>query len=216
MKARLLLPARAVAARLIGFRGLAPLNDLVEGKAVAIVGNASSICASTYGAEIDAHDVVIRLNRGPIISPETSGTRTTVLASSIWVSRGNFRQKKSRLLLWLTPKRREFPLWLLKARHMGTVFPKPLYEDLSQRLGSRPSSGMMVTAATLLCNPSSVSLFGFDGFQSDSLSGIGQRHVGPHDYPAEQAYLSELAQQAPLEIRCQGTPAPSPSPISYH
>ena len=60
---------------------------------------------------------------------------------------------------------------------------------------------MMVTAATLLCNPSSVTLFGFDGFRSDSLSGIGQRHVGPHDYPAEQAYLSELAQQAPLDSR---------------
>jgi len=38
------------------------LKALVTGKRVAVVGNAQSLNSTTYGKEIDAHDVVIRIN----------------------------------------------------------------------------------------------------------------------------------------------------------
>ncbi|WP_286789889.1 glycosyltransferase family 29 protein, partial [Thioclava sp. UBA3469] len=55
------------------------LGDLA-GKSVALVGNARALAEGQAGAAIDAHDVVIRINRAPMPSAESHGTRTDWLA----------------------------------------------------------------------------------------------------------------------------------------
>jgi len=195
-----LWPFKMAAAAWIGRTELRSLRKLIEGKRVAIVGNARSLFDKAYGEEIDSYDIVIRINRGPIMSPKISGTRTSVIASSIWISPGLFRQRDASLMLWLTPKRRSFPLWLLKKKYQGAVFPAQLHRDLTSTLASRPSSGVMAVTAILDCNPSEVTLFGFDGFKSRSLSGEAQRYSGPHDFDAEQELLMGLERNA--SIRC--------------
>ena len=59
------------------YLGLAYLRKFIKGKTVAIVGNASSILTKNQGQEIDAHDVVIRFNRG--LPNEKVGFRTSIL-----------------------------------------------------------------------------------------------------------------------------------------
>lgn len=64
-----------------------PLTDLVAGKSVALVGNASSILARQDGARIDAHDVVIRINLGlPHIMRHHGaiGHRTDIWVAAKW------------------------------------------------------------------------------------------------------------------------------------
>jgi hypothetical protein len=56
------------------------LQDLVRGKSVALVGNAQSLLKEGRAKEIDAHDVVIRINLGlpAKIDPKALGTKHTV------------------------------------------------------------------------------------------------------------------------------------------
>ncbi|MFT4151988.1 MAG: glycosyltransferase family 29 protein, partial [Paracoccaceae bacterium] len=52
----------------------------VAGRRVALVGNARSLAEGQRGAQIDAADLVIRINRAPMPSPQSHGTRTDILA----------------------------------------------------------------------------------------------------------------------------------------
>lgn len=63
------------------------LRELVDGKSVALVGNATSILKHDLGAKIDSHEVVIRMNLGlpGRLPPRSIGTRTSVwLAGRYW------------------------------------------------------------------------------------------------------------------------------------
>lgn len=60
-----------------------PLDELVKGKTISLVGNASSILRTDQSNEIDSHDVVIRMNRGlPSLMRGKAGKRTDVLATA--------------------------------------------------------------------------------------------------------------------------------------
>lgn len=191
-------PARALSAILIERKGLTSLERIVRNKRVVVVGNARSLADQMYGAIIDAHDVVIRINRGPILSAEASGRRTTILATSIWISSGLYDQRGAKLLLWLTPKRWAFPIWLLNPKRGGVVFPPRLHQRLATQLGQRPSSGLMTVEAVLTCRPSAITLVGFDGFVSQSLSGSHSTQSSPHDYNSEMRHLRNLAATHPI------------------
>lgn len=56
-----------------------PVKDFICGKRVAIVGNAQSIFDTVHGKAIDAHDVVIRFNKGFITAPDAQGSKTDIL-----------------------------------------------------------------------------------------------------------------------------------------
>lgn len=60
------------------------LADLVSGRSVALVGNAMSIAARPVADEIDAHDIVIRMNLGlpGIVPSSVIGKRTDVWAAA--------------------------------------------------------------------------------------------------------------------------------------
>jgi hypothetical protein len=59
-------------------------EQLVEGKSVAVVGNASSLFDQKHGSEIDSHDIVIRFNKAaPVLikdCEETHGSKFDVWA----------------------------------------------------------------------------------------------------------------------------------------
>lgn len=191
-------PLRMAANAWIGRAGLKTFEKLVAGQRVAIVGNARAIGAQAQGVQIDAHDVVIRLNRGPILSAEVSGRRTTILATRRWVPREMYDRRRLRLLIWLYPRHDDFPLWLLLPGRNAAVFPSVLFQDLKRTLGKSPSSGIMMIAATLECRPEAVTLFGFDAYSSRSLSGRSIGESVPHDFAAEARHIDVLAASNPI------------------
>lgn len=60
-------------------RSNARMRAELAGQSVAVVGNAKSLLAADLGPQIDAHDVIIRLNKGFVQVPAAQGQRTDMV-----------------------------------------------------------------------------------------------------------------------------------------
>lgn len=174
----------------------AALSSFFEAKSVAIVGNARALQDSASGAEIDAHDIVVRMNGAPMPSARSHGQRTDVLATSIIISHARFVELGSRMFWWMTPAPMALPRWA--TRHPGFWnYQKSDHARLSPHVAARPSTGLMVidTVRRLPC--SAVSLFGFDFFSSFSLSNEKLAAPEAHNFSGERDFVNTLLQQDP-------------------
>ncbi|HCL67669.1 MAG TPA: hypothetical protein DIC56_23100 [Rhizobium sp.] len=167
------------------------LSHLLDGKSVALVGNAVSLRDRAFGAAIDANDIVIRCNRAPIITTRSHGTRTDWIATSIDIPEDVPRERGARLILWMSPKLKRLPSWLF---HWPQVFmnSRAGNQRLAEHLGSRPSTGAMVIDLLVRSNCRSVELYGFDFFSGLSLSGVHTRETTPHDFGSEEVWVQQL------------------------
>jgi hypothetical protein len=171
------------------------LRLAASGKKIAIVGNARSLLESSQGAAIDACDIVVRLNAAPGCQPASHGSKTTWLACSIPVPVARLRQLRPELILYMTPKHRWRAVHLKLLGWKLAYYPKPWWQELSSKLdGARPSTGIM--AVDLMCRTGSfteLKLFGFDFFQSGSLSGRSAAAPRSHDFQKEGEVMASLA-----------------------
>ena len=55
------------------------LLSSVEGKTVALVGNSRALAQTRFGSQIDHSDIVMRINRAPMPSAISHGSRTHCL-----------------------------------------------------------------------------------------------------------------------------------------
>lgn len=176
------------------------LISQLDGKSVAIVGNAQSLSSKGLGAEIDAHDVVIRFNGGPIPHTHSHGKRTDWMATGIPFTASTARTRGVKTVLWLSPNRKNLAQWMV--RRKDTEFylhPAAEHERLAQAIGSqRPSSGA-VMIDLVMSNPNvrKVTLYGFDFFASQSFSGSHTAATAPHDFAKEKAFVTDLAARDP-------------------
>lgn len=169
--------------------GRAAINAGLAGKSVAIVGNARALADTSNGADIDAADLVIRLNGAPMTSPESHGTRTDWLAISVPVP--TLSERKPRRILWMSPKRKHLS-WAV-ARSPGFYLHDPAdWHALAERLGSRPSTGAMTIDLVAGAPAARITLYGFDFFASKSLSGRREAAQVPHDFAAEARMVRHL------------------------
>ena len=186
--------------------------DLV-GKSVALVGNSSAGLKRTLGKEIDAHDVVIRMNAG---APDTDeqcsalGSRTDIIA----VGTLECLEANAGLLRW------DVDVWFWKATVFGDRqweelskdalrpstwrVPKEWIQEAGEAVGSKPSGGICLMHLLLKhLKPESLSVFNIDFFGvlgggDDSWwhterpeAVVTQRHH-PHNGPKEFAYFRRL------------------------
>lgn len=177
--------------RRAGFMSERLLSHLLDGKSVALVGNAVSLREKAYGAAIDANDIVIRCNRAPIITTRSHGTRTDWIATSIDIPEDVPRERGARHILWMSPKLKRLPPWLFRWPQvfMNT---RAGNQRLADQLGSRPSTGAMVIDLLVRSNCRSVELYGFDFFSGLSLSGVHTRETTPHDFGSEEVWVQQL------------------------
>ncbi|MEO7099594.1 MAG: glycosyltransferase family 29 protein [Luteolibacter sp.] len=145
------------------------LQQIFEGRRIALVGNAQSIFGKNHGAEIDAHDVVMRFNYGEIKSPRDQGSRTDVYGLSdariTWdYIETNFHP---RVVVWLTPKPLSEKLSEPNAIPLFRT-PETVAEELSVKTSpGRPSSGLIASSLVLdKCGAASIDLYGFDFFET--------------------------------------------------
>jgi len=158
---------------------------------IALIGNARSLTDSTHGPEIDAHDRVIRINRAPMPGPRSHGTRTDALALATRIDAATLARLNPRLILWMSHKRKRLP-WAV-ARHPGFALP-PLsdFNRLRETLGANPTTGALMIDLLIRSPASRVTLYGFDFFASQSLTGSRTAAQVPHDFPGEQAFVAGL------------------------
>ncbi|MDB6178101.1 glycosyltransferase family 29 protein [Paracoccus sp. Z330] len=192
----------------------AELFAALSGRSVALVGNARALAHTAQGARIDAADLVVRINRAPMPSPQSHGSRTDWLALATRLS----DQDKARIapgrILWMSHKRKRLD-W--RTAHGPGFYLHPLdaYHDLRDRLAAPPTTGAMMIDLLLRSHLERLALHGFDFFASQSLSGSRSAAQVPHDFQAEAAWVRDLAQHDDRLIIYPTTDTltpPTPSP----
>ena len=179
-----------------------PQADLLaslKGKSVALIGNARALSQSSHGADIDAADVVIRINRAPMPDARSHGTRTDWLALAVRLSDEDLDKIAPKRILWMSPKRKRLRYRIAQGSGFY-LHPLPDYEALKDRLAAPPTTGAMMIALLLRSDLSTLTLYGFDFFASQSLSGSRTAEQVPHDFNAEAAWVEDVQRLDPRLI----------------
>ncbi|RWR11558.1 glycosyltransferase family 29 protein [Paenirhodobacter populi] len=166
------------------------LADLA-GKRVALVGNARALADTMHGAEIDAHDLVVRINRAPMPSPESHGLRTDWLALAVRLDAAERARLHPARILWMSHKRKRLD-WATATSPGFYLHPLADYRALEARIGAQPTTGAMLIDLFFRSDMAGLTLFGFDFFASLSLSGHRTAEQVPHDFSAEARFVFDL------------------------
>ncbi|MFC3060647.1 glycosyltransferase family 29 protein [Paenirhodobacter populi] len=166
------------------------LADLA-GRRVALVGNARALADTMHGAEIDAHDLVVRINRAPMPSPESHGLRTDWLALAVRLDAAERARLHPARILWMSHKRKRLD-WDTATSPGFYLHPLADYRALKARIGAQPTTGAMLIDLFSRSDMAGLTLFGFDFFASLSLSGHRTAEQVPHDFSAEARYVFDL------------------------
>ncbi|SFX45181.1 Glycosyltransferase family 29 (sialyltransferase) [Paracoccus pantotrophus] len=167
------------------------LLDDLAGKRVALVGNARALAEARHGAQIDAADLVIRINRAPMPSAESHGSRTDWLALAVRLSDADRARIAPARLLWMSPKRKRLD-WRTASSPGFYLHPLSDYRALMARLGAPPTTGAMMIDLIARSQMARLELYGFDFFASLSLSGRRTAEQVPHDFKGESEWVREL------------------------
>ncbi len=164
----------------------------LAGKSVALIGNSRALAETAFGPDIDGADLVIRLNSAPIPNPRSHGTRTDWIAMSTPTDAATLAARAPRRLLWMTRKRRRL-IWRI-ASHKGFYLNRPSdVAALVETLGAPPTTGLMMIDLLARSDLARLTLYGFDFFASQSLTGSRRADQVPHDFTAERAFVEALA-----------------------
>ncbi|SLN15474.1 Glycosyltransferase family 29 (sialyltransferase) [Aquimixticola soesokkakensis] len=183
-------------------RGGVPLDVLAQqlaGKRVALVGNARALEHRDFGAQINAADVVIRINRAPRPSVRSHGARTDWLALATSLSGAAFDDIGAAHLIWMSHKRKRLRLWMARPARF-TLFPADRYQALKSTMGAQPTTGAMLVAWLSDTDLAQLDLWGFDFFASLSLSGGRDAGRVPHDFSAEAKFVTGVCARDPRVI----------------
>lgn len=164
----------------------------LDGRSVALVGNARALADARQGDEIDGHDIVARINRAPMPSPVSHGRRTDWLGLGLRLPAEDRARLTPSRVLWMPWKRRRLD-WATASAPGFYLHPRADIAALQARLGAKPTTGALMIDLLLRAPLAALDLYGFDFFASRSLS--GRRGAGdvPHDFAAEADWVAGLA-----------------------
>ena len=165
--------------RNIHYPELEVIRQDIQGKRVAIIGNAQNIFEKEYGSQIDSYDFIIRFNRGFIIKPECQGTKTDFLITAANLS----DEELSRFNAKYTANRS----MNYKSNCNFTI---NNYDRcfLANGLGSQPSTGFMAINICLFFGAKEIVLFGFDWGKSETWYHT-QKEECYHNYNKEKEVI---------------------------
>ncbi|WP_415182823.1 glycosyltransferase family 29 protein [Phaeovulum sp.] len=166
------------------------LGDLA-GKRVALVGNARALGDARHGAQIDAADIVIRINRAPMPAATSHGTRTDWLALATSLPRTDYTRLRPSRVLWMSPKRKRLSHAIATSPGFY-LHPLHDYTALRDQFDAPPTTGLMLIALLSRASLMGLTLYGFDFFASLSLSGRRTAAQVPHNFAAEAAFVAAL------------------------
>ncbi|XP_053189910.1 CMP-N-acetylneuraminate-beta-galactosamide-alpha-2,3-sialyltransferase 1-like [Scomber japonicus] len=201
-----------------------PIPPLIESspdrcRTCAVVGNSGNLKGSHYGALIDFHDIVIRMNRGPIKGYEKDvGTKTTHRV--MYPESSTLLDNTTHLVMF--PFKIKDLLWLLQkfapsenkaARRIANknlvmilnpAFMKYVHEMWLKKKGRYPSTGFLTLALSMhMCDE--INVFGF-GADSDGnwyhYYGKVNKHLktGPHPGGQEYDILQQLHKEQKIHF----------------
>ncbi|MFZ1727645.1 MAG: glycosyltransferase family 29 protein [Albidovulum sp.] len=168
----------------------------LKGKTVALIGNARSLSERDDGFGIDSADIVIRINRAPMPASRTHGTRCDWLALATSISSADLIRLQPDRILWMSHKRKRLP-WGITRRSGFYLHPLADWRALRDRLGAPPTTGLMMIDLLARADVARLTLYGFDFFASQSLTGSRRADQVPHDFAAEREFVEDLMARDP-------------------
>ena len=145
----------------------------MAGESYSVVGNASSLFDCSYGQHIDNASKVIRFNGGVIVDPEAQGSRTDIIAFSLY-----------RKALNHFPKCERWDLRYCIERKM-----------LVAQYGIKPSNGLIVLKRLASMDCKDVRIFGFDWKRTPTWYREVPSTPEHHDYALEEKLCRELIRE---------------------
>lgn len=172
------------------YSSISKIKEYVNGKDVAIVGNAKSLFRKKYGKEIDGHDFVIRFNKGFITKPEKQGTKTSLLILACELTKDEIDSYKSMFVA-------------NRSRHYNNQVDFTIGNDERQKMknfiGSQPSTGFMAVDIALCFGAKTIDLYGFD-FEKTPTFYNPKGYKTQHDYSEEEKILTEYEKNGIIKI----------------
>ena len=172
------------------------LNADLNGKSVALIGNAKSLSNSQFGSQIDAADIVIRLNAAPMPSATSHGAKTDWIALSTPIPPDVLQARNPARILWMTRKRKRLP-YAMATRPGFYLNRRTDVTKLREQISGPPTTGLMMVDLLSRSPAGQISLYGFDFFDSLSLSGSRTAAQVPHDFIAERTFVETLLAHDP-------------------
>jgi succinoglycan biosynthesis protein ExoU len=195
-------------------------DSFVRGRRVAVVGPSRSLVGSGSSGEIDAHDLVVRLNHGwPVPEPLHAdlGRRIDVLYhccnGDVPIGRV-FAGGVDRLRWACYEKDRDTPALLAACRRDGvdTLDVTGVYTALRERLRTYPNTGLVAIHHLLDAGAAGVAIFGMtffrepyrDGYPGDGAAaanwpadGSPPARIWNHDLDVQYRHFADLCRREP-------------------
>ena len=182
-------------------RSNARMRAELAGQSVAVVGNAKSLFAADFGAQIDRHDIIIRLNKGFGQAPAAQGTRTDMVGLTPELSEGEVSAHFApRHMLMLIPKMRHYRIFGRENVQNTLFYPFRWWLADRNLIGRRPSSGFMaISWLVRLGVAREIVLYGFDFGQTPTYyNPVGYKT--PHNFAREGQIIMGWQAEGRLRI----------------
>lgn len=182
-------------------RSNARMRAELAGQSVAVVGNAKSLFAADFGAQIDRHDIIIRLNKGFVQAPAAQGTRTDMVGLTPELSEGEVSAHFApRHMLMLIPKMRHYRIFGGENVQNTLFYPFRWWLADRNLIGRRPSSGFMaISWLVRLGVAREIVLYGFDFGQTPTYyNPVGYKT--PHNFAREGQIIMGWQAEGRLRI----------------
>jgi hypothetical protein len=179
----------------------AMMRAFINGKSVALVGNAQSLLGAGLGTRIDQHDVVIRMNKGFVTDPASQGTRTDIVTLTPELTEADVVEKfKPKLFLFLIHRLRHFNIKTPENLKRTAFYAHRYWFADRTKIGRRPSSGYMMISYLLRLNcAKDITLYGFDfGKTPTFYNPVG--YQTPHDFHAEGRIIREYVKSGKINL----------------
>ena len=163
----------------------------IEGKHVAIVGNAQSLLGQRYGEEIDNHDFIVRFNRGFIIKHEAQGTKTDFLITAANLTDDEMKRYNARYTANRSSNYYSHTDFTINSLDRAIM---------AKSIGSQPSSGFMAINICLYFGAKEIDIYGFDSLNQKSWPNP-DGYVTQHNYSKEEEILRGYEVNGMINIR---------------
>lgn len=177
------------------------LKKIISNKKIALIGNAASLFEKEYGKDIDSHDVVCRINKGPVLcttrNENSHGMRTDILFyGDPAIIEGVIPHLPDEIIYILThvkykdKKHPEGNLYKISQ----SQYDKFKRESGYTEKGKWPSSGLSAIFLLLDYKPQLISLYGFDWKETPTFYKKGTRENElRHNFELEKKIINDLS-----------------------
>lgn len=175
---------------------LIALQELCEGKSIAIVGNAQSLLDMNLGEEIDSHDIVVRINQS--VSSQKHILDRIGHKCDIYTASGTgmvpvrfHKTTVPKLCFYMTTLNRD------SALDYFHFFPEEMWYTLQKELNAgkdiRPSTGLMTIYMILNATKfKSLNIYGFDFWETKTFYNPSLYVAKTHRPKSEKEYILDM------------------------